>query len=84
MWRKIQQTMFICVCKLQTPKIQPLFVQQIVTLASGASYDLSDGQEKIEDHMLDFVKIDVFEFDISFYIDIFSVAFCKFRFQIHL
>ena len=30
---------------------------------SGASHDVSDGKEKIENHILDFVKTDVFKFD---------------------
>ena len=43
------------------------------------SYDLSDGQEKTANHMLDFVEDPCLKSDILLYIDIFSVAFCKFR-----
>ena len=63
MWRKIQQTMFVWVCEQQTPKPEHgckiktdcfLAIKSIHT--SGASHDLSDGQERIENLMADFVR----------------------------
>ena len=73
---------FVWVCELQTSKhgckikTDRYFGCQI----EGVSHDLSDGQGKIENHILDFVqKIDAFKFDILLYIDIFAVAFGKFR-----
>ena len=39
----------------------------------------SDGQERIENLIADFVKINAFKFDTLFYIGISSVEFDKFR-----
>ena len=47
----------------------------------GQNHDLSDGEEKIENHILDFMKIDASKFDILFYIDISSEAFGKFNYS---
>ena len=61
MWRKIQQTTFIWVCEQQTPK--PEHGCKIKTdrfsgcqITGGASHDLSDGQERIENLLADFVR----------------------------
>ena len=57
MRRKIQLTMFVWAYELQTPKLEHGFkINADPALSSGTSYDPSDGQEKIENRMLDVVK----------------------------
>ena len=63
MWKKIQQTMFAWVCKLQTPKpeygcktkVDSFFGWKIDTLVGQIMIFLKN-KKKIENHLLDFVK----------------------------
>ena len=82
---KDSKNYFAWVCELQT--LKPEHGYKIKTdrfLASKltdkwANYDFSDGQEEIENHTLDSMKIDAFKFDMLFSTDIFYMAFRKFR-----